>query len=166
MTDLKPAERAALARIETLDDPDKLRALIGNARRLKSQAVESAAFLRLCQVQPAASPGTFEHDVWQSIHALEEILREERGKTVRLTRTRQKIGRDGEAKTVADLTLAAAASQGFQDLLDRGHPHLTFEVVALRHPDTFDQTVLDAARTRLTDAGLTPDDLLQSIDGA
>ena len=166
MPDLTPLERTALARVETLDDPDKLRVLIGNARRLNSAQVESAAFRRLCHIQPEANPGTVEHDVWQSIHALEEILREERGKTVRLTRTRQKIGKDGEAKTVADLTLKPDPSQGFQDLLDRDHPHLTFEAVALRHPQAFDDTVRLAARDRLTSAGLDPDSFLQPDIGA
>jgi len=166
MPDLTPIERAALARIDTLEDADKLRVLITNARRLKSAEVETAAFRRLCLVQPEADPGTVEHDVWQSIHAFEEILREERGKTVRLSRTRMKIGKDGEAKTVSDLTLKPDASQGFQDLVDRGHPHLTFEAVALRHPDTFDETVQLAARDRLSAAGLAPDSYLQPTDGA
>ena len=156
MSDITKHERAALDVIETLNDPHRLRVLIGNARLKRSAVVEAAAFKRLCLVQPEANPGTVEHDVWQSIHALEELLREERGKTVRLSRTRQKIAKDGEAKTVSDLTTRPEPSQGFFDLIDRGHPELTFEVVALRHPKTFDVEVRKAARARLDAAGLDP----------
>jgi hypothetical protein len=164
--DLSTAEKAAMARIATLDDPDKLRIVIVNARRQKSSVVEAAAFKRLCLIQPEANPGTVEHDVWQSIHALEELLREERGRTVRLSRTRQKINKDGEAKTVSDLTLRPEPSQGFFDLIKRGHPELTFEAVALRHPKTFDETVLAAASARLKSEGLEPDRFAPSSEGA
>jgi hypothetical protein len=166
MADLTAQDRMALARIEVLTDPQKLRTLIENAHRLGNAAVERAAFLRLCHVQPEATPGTVEHDVWQSVHALEEMLRAERGKTTRLSRTRQKIARDGEAKTVSDLTLKPDASQGFADLIDRRHPELTFEAVVLRHPLTFPPHVTAAARTRLADAGLDPDTFTQSPIGA
>ncbi len=165
MTELSQAERNALARIENSSDPDALRRMIANARRVGSSAVERAAFARICLVQPEAAPGTVAHDVWQSIHALEEMLRQERGKTVRLSRTRQKIIKDGEAKTAADLTLKPDASAGFTDLVERGHPDLTFEAVTLRHPETFDVGVLEAAHRRLTSAGVDADAFKPSPQG-
>jgi len=165
MTEITPQERAALARIEELEDPARLRVLIENARRKKSEIVEAAAFRRLCHVQPDAQPGSVKHDVWQAVHALEEMLSDERRKTVRLSRTRQKIARHGEAKTVADLTLKPEPSPGFTLLVDRGAPQLLFEVVALRHPTVFDETTRDAARIRLIDAGLDPDNLVNSSKG-
>jgi hypothetical protein len=165
MQELTKIERAALAIIGTLDDPKRLRTYIANARREGSAAVERAAFAKLCLVQPEANPGTVEHDVWQSIYALEEMLRDERGKTVRLSRTRQKIARDGEAKTVSDLTMKPDPSAGFFDLIERGHPELTFEAVVIRHPKIFDQVVQAAARDRLSKANVHPDDFLHSAEG-
>ena len=159
------AERAALARIETIDEPERLRNLIANARRQGSSVVQRAAFARLCHVQADASPGTVEHDVWQSIHALEEMLREERGKTIRLSRTRQKIARDGEAKTVADLTLKPDPAQGFKDLIDLGHPELSFEAVVLRHPKDFEDDVIEAARARFIALGVDPDMFMKDAKG-
>ena len=160
--DVSPPERTALAMIETLNDPVRLRNLIANARDKRSDIVERAAFQRLCLVQPEATPGTVEHDVWASIHALEEMLRDERGKTVILSRTRQKIKRDGEAKTVSDLALKSEASTGFGDLIERGYPQLTFEAVVMRHPKTFDDTIQAAARARLEGAGISAQDYLEA----
>ena len=84
----------------------------------------------------------------------EGALAEERGKTVLLSRTRQKISRDGEIRTVADL-VTGKVTDGFTMLIDRNMPELTFEAVALRHPDEFEPVVIDAARQRLTEAGVS-----------
>lgn len=149
-------DAAALDRVAQMDDPDKLRNLMANAERMGVTKVRDAAFRRLAYVQPEADPDSVEHDIWQSIHALEQMLLEERGKTVRLTRTRQKIKRDGEIATAAALTLKTTPSDGFTDLIERGHPQLTFEAVTLRHPGTFDDATRDAARARLEGAGIDP----------
>ena len=156
MSDLSPQERSALAQIEGLSDPDRLRSLIVNARRLGSRVVEAAAFERLCFVQPEATPGTVAHDVWQAVYASEQMHLEERGKTVRLQRTRAKIARDGEAKTAADLTLKSEPSAGFLYLKEKDQLHLTFEAVVLRHPKTFDEEVQAAARSRFETIGVDP----------
>lgn len=123
--------------------------MIANAKRVGSSVVEKAAFRKLCLVQSKADIGTLEHDVWQSIHALEQMLLEERGKTVRLNRTRQKIDRDGEAKTVADLALRKVSSDGYFELVKRGLPELLFESIVLRHPNRFEEPVRTAAMRRL-----------------
>jgi hypothetical protein len=152
------AERA-LEFIRTCGDPNKLRQLATNARREGEESVRRAAQLRLYEVLPSEKQGTLEYDVWQSIFALEGELTEERGKTTRLSRTRQKITRDGEEKTVADLVLGKI-SDGFRMLVARGLPRLTFEAVALRHAERFREEVLAAARQRLTDNGYDPRSLV------
>ncbi|MES2044565.1 MAG: hypothetical protein V4475_11845 [Pseudomonadota bacterium] len=140
--------------IEGSTDAKKLRQIAINAREKGEQAVARAADLRLYAILPSEAPGTLEYDVWQSIHALEGTLSNERSKTTRLARTRQKIKNVGELATVRDLVLSSKASDGFFMLIERDMPALTFEHVALQHPDRFDSTVLDAASARLKSAGI------------
>lgn len=149
----------ALAYISTCDDAQKLQILIENARKSEQHTVCYAAQLRLYDILPSARPGSLEHDVWRSIFALEGALKEERGKTILLSRTRQKIRRDGENKTVSDL-VSGKVSDGFVMLLERKMPRLTFEAVALRHSDKFPAEILDAAESRLRDYDLDPSTLV------
>lgn len=141
--------------VAVCEDPKQLRQIANNAHT-KSPALHRAATLRLYEVLPSEQPGTLEYDVWHSIHALEGSLTDERGKTTRFARTRQKIKRDGEAKTVADLVLGNQ-SAGFDLLVERDMPSLTFEALALKHPDVFDENVRLAASERLAAAGIDLD---------
>lgn len=138
-------------------DPIDLRQIAANARQKGELAVVHAADLRLYEILPSEKPGTLEHDVWRSIHALEGTLTGERDKTTRLGRTRPKIARVGEHETIKDLILGSKPSEGFFMLVERQMAELTFEAVALRHPDQFDDTVLDAAAARLRSVGMTVD---------
>ena len=144
--------RRALELIDRTDDAVELRRIAANAHARGEVEVHRAALRRLYAVLPSACPGTLEYDVWQSIHALEEELSMERGKTLRLGRTRQKIQRDGEVGTVAAL-VTGKMSEGFEMLRVRDMLDLTFEAVAKRHPDRFAPEVLEAATRRLAEYG-------------
>lgn len=150
----------AMKIIESCSAPERLRQIAANAREKGELAVARAADLRLYEILPSEKLGTFEYDVWRSIHALEGTLTNERGKTTRLGRTRQKIARAGELETVKDLILGSKKpSEGFVMLIERHMPDLTFEAVALRHADRFEETVLDAAAARLRSVGAEVDRL-------
>ncbi len=151
MTD--PDVERVLKIIESSADPKSLSQLAANARKKGKLNVARTAELRLYEILPSEKPGSFEHDVWRSIYALEGTLTNERGKTTRLGRTRQKIARVGELETVKHLIVGKKKpSEGFTMLIERQMPELTFEAVALRHPDRFDDVVLDAASERLKTA--------------
>jgi hypothetical protein len=143
-----------LALIEGCDDPEKLRVWIKNARKNGEATVADAAFRRLIAILPKEKPGTVEHDFWQTIFAFEQALSEERGKTTRLARTRQKVARVGEIQTLRDWALSAANTEGFAMLLERNMPELTGEAIVLRHADSFEAEVVAAARCRLEEAGV------------
>lgn len=144
-----PVTEAALKRIADCSNPEQLKQIAKNAAARGNEQVRQAAKLRLYAVLPSQEPGTLEYEVWQSIYALEDVRSTESGKTIRLSRTRQKITRDKEVGTVVDLVLGSA-SEGYRMLIERGLTHLTFEAVALRHPDRFSEQVLEAARVRLS----------------
>ncbi len=142
----------ALAYIAGCTDPVKLRKLAANAFASGEPEIQRQARLKLYAVSPADEPDTLEHKVWQSILALEDALSDESGITKRLSRTRQTIKRDGEHKTVCDLVLGKP-SPGFSMLIDRDMVERTFEFVALKFPDRFNDDVLAAARKRLAQLG-------------
>ena len=70
-----------LALIAACNDAGTLRNWISNARSRGEIAVADAAFRRLIAILPEEEPGTIEHDFWQTIHAFEQVLSDERGKT-------------------------------------------------------------------------------------
>ena len=157
--DHSKAEQAALERIPAMTDPAKLRTMRDNARRLGSTLVADAAFQRLVRIVPGEEPGSVEHDFWTSIHAFEEVLTEENGKTTRLSRTRQKVAKSGIVKVLEEFATATKPANGFQMLLDRNMAELTGEAVVLRHPEAFEAAVVEAARGRLAGAGVDVDAL-------
>lgn len=146
-------ERDALARILKLVDPKNLRAMLLDARKRGSNVVEQAAYEKLCAVRISektnAEPGTVEHDVWRSFVETEELLSEKRGRTVRLSRTRQMILRHGATSTVIKIVLRKDSSTGFGDLMDLERPDPLFEAIALRHSDGFDAETRAVCAKRL-----------------
>ena len=144
-----PKRNRILDNIERCDDPAKLRRFMKNARQRGAPEVYDAAFQRLISVRPTAQVGTIAHDVWRTIYAFEEVLTEERGRTVLLARTRQKIRRVGEIKTVIDLTLKTNPSDGFLMLKKRGILELSFEALVVSRTEDFPSHVVEAAHTRL-----------------
>lgn len=148
-----------LDQIARCSEPALLKQWIKNAQRQGNMTVERAARLRLYEILPSATPGTLEYDVWQSIYALEDLEGANKGKTVRLQRTRTMIRDKKEVGTVAHLVTKRTASAGFQMLLDYELPERTFEALVLKHPDKFDEAIAAAARNRLENAGVRIDAL-------
>lgn len=143
-----------LAFIAKCENPKELKIIIKNAKAKADNGVAGAAFKRLVGLVPSEKPGTIEYDFWRSINAFELLLSDERGKTIRLTRTRQKIAKVGIFQTLQDLTLSSKPSRGFSMLLERQMPELTAEAVVLRHCQTFADNVVAAARDRLVKANV------------
>jgi len=159
---IEPSEKTdkkILAFVGRCEDPQGLESLIRNATKLGNTVVAEAAFRKRISLVPAERPGTVEHDFWQTVHAFEYSLSEERGKTTRLSRTRQKVAQVGVVQTLRDWAAGAQETAGFKMLLERGMPEFTGEAITLRHPEHFEPKTLEAARRRLTTAGVDVDRL-------
>lgn len=136
-------------------DAAQLRNLMDNAQRLGRQDVYNDAFRQLCAILPAgASDGTMMDEVlvqkfWRAVHAAEELRSRETGRTARLSRTRQKVDRDGVIVTMEAMALKQTPSKGFEILTSGGMPELLFEYIILEHPDQFAAAAVEASRARL-----------------
>lgn len=153
-----------LQAISEMTDPERLRNTVHNAKSKGVREVADAAFQRLISVQSTAEPGTTEDEFWKTIFAFEELLRIERGRAVRLTRTRQKIAKVGEKQTLADFDGNNLPPEGFQMLLDNNMPERTGEAIVLRHEDEFAPEVVAAARLKLMNAGIDLDSMRAKAD--
>ena len=140
--------------VSSCDDPAKLRTIIENARARGGTELADAALRRLVSITPSESPGTLEHDFWRTVHTFEYVLTEERGQTIRLSRTRQKVDRVGVSQPLIDWALDSKKTVGFRMLLERDMAEFTGEAIVLRHPDEFEPDVVAAARTRLEEEGV------------
>lgn len=147
-----PGHARIFGYIAKCSDKTELRNLMANARKQGAQAVEDAAFRRLVAIVPEVEPGSLAHDFWTAIQAFELLLSQERGKTVRLSRTRQKVKRDGVALTLAEWA-TGKPTEGFAMLNARGMLALSGEAVVLRHAADFDDAVVASARARLAAEG-------------
>jgi hypothetical protein len=154
---VEPAEKSdkkILAFVERCENPGDLESLIRNATKLGNKVVAEAAFRRRISLVPDQNPGTVEHDFWQTVQAFEYSLTEERGKTTKLSRTRRKVAEVGVVQTLRDWSAGPQEAAGFKSLLGRGMPEFTGEAITLRHPEHFEPQTLEAARQRLTVAGV------------
>jgi len=88
------------------------------------------------------------------MRALEEALTAEAGKTKRLNRTRQKLGRVGLRQTLADLALKPTPSLGFIKLIEFNMADMSAEALILKYRDQFEPHVVDAATKRLREHGI------------
>lgn len=135
-------------------DKDKLRNWMANARRIGREDVYREAFRQLCRVEGRNIDDPLESEFAIVMRALEEALTEESGRTKRLNRTRQKLGRVGVRRTLADLALKPKPSTGFMKLIEFKMADMSAEALIIKYKDEFDVDVVAAARRRLEEYGI------------
>lgn len=145
------------------DDPDRLRALMANAKRLEKPELAVACQARIAALAGQEYDDEVERAFWEAVTMAEEIKTEVNGKTTRLSRTRQKHTRDGALKCIEDLALKEPASDGFDILASKSRLDLSFEAIVVRFPDRFSDEAGEAAHRKLAGAEF---DVSPLIEGA
>ena len=135
-------------------DAIKLRNWMANSKKLGRTDVFQAALRQLCRAEGVDIDDPLERDFATTIRALEEALTDESGKKRRLSRTRQKLARDGVHRTVSDLATQEPPGDGFAKLVEFEMADLSAEALVVRYQDQFDATVVDAAVRRLAASGV------------
>jgi hypothetical protein len=141
---------------DTLDDPKLVRVLLENAQRAKRDDLVFQCQVRLAQLEGKRYETPLEQEFWAAVRAAEELASAKNGKTTRLIRTRQKVARVGIKRCLEDWAFHKGTTQGFDILVDGGHPELTGEAIVIRHSDEFSPEAVAAARARLVRHGIDP----------
>ncbi len=141
---------------ETLDDPKLVRNLLVNAQRANREDLVLKCQVRLAQLEGKRYQTALEQEFWAAVRAAEELASAKNGRTTRLTRTRQKAARAGIKRCLEDWAFHSGTTQGFDILVDGGHPELTGEAIVLRHSQEFSPEAVAAARERLVKHGVDP----------
>jgi hypothetical protein len=138
-----------------LTDVSQLRNLIENAKRHDRQDIVAACVDRLVELgaSSAGAASKVEEECWKAIFAAEEFATQQKGRTVRLSRTRQKVARVGVIATISDLAGSPKVQEGFDILKTGNRLDLSFEAIAVRNPDVFESAVRSIAAGKLRDAG-------------
>ena len=141
---------------ESLTDPKLLRNLLENARRAGRDDLVFQCQVRLARLEGARYETSLEREFWAALAAAEEFASLKNGKKTQLSRTRQKVARVGIKRCLEDWAFHKGTTQGFDMLVEGGHPELTGEAIVVRHAADFSEEVVKAARQRLIDYGIDP----------
>ena len=143
----------------SLDDPKLVRSLLQNAKRKGREDIVLQCQVRLARLEGARHDLPLEREFWAAVVAAEELATAKNGKTTKLARTRQKAARVGAKQCLEDWAFHKGTTQGFDLLIEGGHPELTGEAIVVRHASEFSDAAVVAARKRLNDYGVDPSQL-------
>jgi hypothetical protein len=140
---------------QTFTDPEKLRKLMANAVRLGYNDLAFGCQMRIAELAGAAHKDAVERAFWTSLTAAEEFRTADNGRSTRLLKVRAKHKRVGAQKLLSDLMMEDGLSEGFEKFIEHGRSDLTGEAIVLQHEDQFSVDVVNAARKKLLDKGVS-----------
>lgn len=148
-----PALKQTMAKpVSAYTDPEALRTLMANAKRLGRIDVWREAFRRLCTLEAADHDDPLQRDFHETLAAYEFLLSEKNGRTTRAGRTRLKLKSKGAVECLRDWVMSKEVPEEFVLLVGNGLPELTGEQLVMKYADRFEPDVVAAATARLASA--------------
>ena len=130
------------------------RNMIDNALKKNRPDICQAAFRRLAQIEGKDHDDAVVRQFWGAIAAVEEVLRQKHGRTVRAAYTRRKVAKVGEVSCLIDWAMKKHETEGFRMLVEAGLADQTGEYVVVHNPERFPPEVVAAANKRLSEPPL------------
>lgn len=146
--------------IAKLDDANKLRKVMVNAKIQEREDVYWFAFNRLCNLEGMNYNDPMHKDFYSMLTAYEELLTEKNNRTTKANRTRQKLARHSVEKCLEDWAISKTSTMGFSLLTEKNMYKLTAEYIVIKYQNRFSDTAVNAAKNRLNNAGFNCDDIL------
>ncbi|WP_240231285.1 hypothetical protein [Devosia lacusdianchii] len=140
---------------QTFTDPEKLRKLMANAVRLGYDDLAFGCQMRIAEIAGSTHEAGVERLFWTGLVAAEEFRTADNGRATKLIKIRSKHKRVGAIKVLSDQMMEADISDGFAKLVAHGRTDLTGEAIVLNHEDEFSVDVVNAARKKLMEHGVS-----------
>ena len=140
---------------QTFTDPEKLRKLMANAVRLGYTDLAFGCQMRIAELAGAAHADAVERAFFTGLVAAEEFRTADNGRATKLINIRARHKKFGAVRVLSDLMMAPDLSDGFAKLVEHKRSDLTAEAIVLEHEEQFSVDVVNAARKKLIDQGVS-----------
>ncbi len=147
-----PLKQTMAKPIAGYTDPNDLRTLMANAKRLGRDDIWREAFRRMCSLEGADQTEPLERDFYQTLAAYEHLLSQRNGRATRASRTRLKLKGKGVVPCLEDWVTSKAPTEGYELLTANGLAEMTGERLVLKYPERFSPAAVAAATARLAAA--------------
>ncbi|MET3927666.1 hypothetical protein [Devosia sp. 2618] len=149
---------------QSFTDPDKLRKLMANAVRLGYDDLAFGCQIRIATLAGNAFKEPVERAFITGLVAAEEFRTADNGRSTKLTSVRAKYKRLGAVRVLSDQMMAEDFTDGFDKLVAHNRADLTGEAIVMNNEDDFTVDVVNAARKKLMERGVTIGDTEVAAD--
>ena len=151
-----PVEKAPVAVKQTMTkpissytDPEHLRTLMQNAKRMGREDIWRQAFDQLCSLEGATQTEPLDRAFYSTLAAYEQLLTQKNRRATRASRTRLKLKGKGVVACLEDWAKSKEAPESFDLLVANGMVEMTGEQLVLTYPDKFTPEAVAGAPARL-----------------
>ena len=151
-----PVEKAPVALKQTMTkpissytDPEHLRTLMQNAKRMGREDIWRQAFDQLCSLEGATQTEPLDRAFYSTLAAYEQLLTQKNRRATRASRTRLKLKGKGVVACLEDWAKSKEAPESFELLVANGMVEMTGEQLVLTYPDKFTPEAVAGATARL-----------------